>query len=243
MNIIITGTSHVNGLGHLLAEKLAGDGHSVLGWTHNANTSKIYDEIDVDLRHNREVEKASEHSFPGEQVDILVNNAGVNRLNYLKHQDWEDWDMTFDVNVRAIALTTKVLLPRLIQTQGTVLNVGSSAAHRPMTASGPYNASKAAADMLTRQLARELGREHGIVVLGVNPNKLKGTEMSKSVDTQVQRIRNWTAEEAREYEHNNLNLNQETDPSTLADFLRYLLTDKQNHRYLGGCILPYGLHS
>ena len=30
------------------------------------------------------------------------------------------------------------------------------------------------------------------------------------------------------------------DPERLADFVRYLLERKENHKYLTGCILPYG---
>ena len=41
-------------------------------------------------------------------VDVFVNNAGILRFSPLLDITVDDWDMTFDVNVRAMLLTTQV---------------------------------------------------------------------------------------------------------------------------------------
>jgi NAD(P)-dependent dehydrogenase (short-subunit alcohol dehydrogenase family) len=110
----------------------------------------------------------------------------------------------------------------------------------PMTTSLAYNASKGAAHIMTLQLARELTKKHGITVFGISPNKLLGTEMSKDIEDQVVKHRGWTPEFAAQYQTNALLAGEETDPAQLAEFISFILSTKSRHKYLTGCILPYG---
>jgi len=135
---------------------------------------------------------------------------------------------------------TQWALPELKKTHGTVLNIVSNASHMPMTTSLAYNASKGAAHIMTLQLARELTKKHGITVFGISPNKLRGTEMSKDIEDQVVKHRGWTPEYAQQYQLNALLAGEETDPAQLAEFVAFLLSTKPRHKYLTGCILPYG---
>lgn len=123
---------------------------------------------------------------------------------------------------------------------GTVLNILSTAAHVPMTASFAYSASKAAELQGTQQLARELMNRHGITVFGISPNKLAGTGMSQEVDRRVCEVRGWTPEFAKEYSDKNILCGEETDPARLAEFIGFLLAHKHRHKYLAGTIIPYG---
>jgi NAD(P)-dependent dehydrogenase (short-subunit alcohol dehydrogenase family) len=93
---------------------------------------------------------------------------------------------------------------------------------------------------MTLQLARELTKKYGITVFGVSPNKLAGTGMSRAIEEQVMRVRGWTAEYARQYQLNALLTGEETPPQSVAEFVAYLLTDKAHHKFLSGCVLPYG---
>jgi NAD(P)-dependent dehydrogenase (short-subunit alcohol dehydrogenase family) len=128
----------------------------------------------------------------------------------------------------------------LIASKGTILNIVSNASHMPMTTSLAYNASKGAAHIMTLQMARELSKAHGITVFGISPNKLRGTEMSKDIEDQVVALRGWTPEYAKQYQLASLLAGEETDPDALAEFVAFLLSSKQRHKYLTGCILPYG---
>jgi NAD(P)-dependent dehydrogenase (short-subunit alcohol dehydrogenase family) len=174
------------------------------------------------------------------QVDCLINCAGINRIAWLESVRDEDWDETIAVNAKALWAVTRHYLPQLAASRGTVLNIVSSASHTPMRASIAYNASKAAAHMITLQMARELYDRHGITAFGISPNKLKGTAMSESIDEQVCATRGWTPEHAREYQLAGLAIGEEIEPSTLAEFIAFLLEDKQRHKHFHGCIIPYG---
>lgn len=176
----------------------------------------------------------------GDQVSCLINCCGVNSIDYLEDFREDEWDRLMDTNAKGIYLGTRNCLPHLTKTKGTVVNITSNASHMPMTSSLAYNASKAAAHMMTQQLARELTKRHGITVFGVAPNKMSGTGMSRYIETAVPRVRGWSEEEAKAYQESTL-LSGETPPEAVAEFITFLLSSKARHQYLSGCILPYGI--
>lgn len=220
---VVTGMS--SGLGMLIAEELKSYNFSLIG-------------PPKDIRNRIEVELWA--SLLGDiNIDVLVNCAGINRINYLPNVEESEWDEVIDTNAKGIYLMTKTLLPLL--RNGTVLNIVSNASHMPMTSSLAYNASKAAALMMTKQLNRELIKTHNITVFSVSPNKLSGTGMSSYIDKRVCELRGWTEEQARNYQLAALPAGEETDPEVLAEFIGFLLSSKRRHKYLAGCDIPYGL--
>jgi NAD(P)-dependent dehydrogenase (short-subunit alcohol dehydrogenase family) len=221
-NILITGTG--KGLGKAMKEELEKQGHSI---------------IDYNLEDGNDV-RTTKDLIMWENIDVLINNAGVNLIDWLENFEEDMWDKVMDTNAKGIYMMTKACLPSLIRRKGTVLNIISNAAHMPMTCSLAYNASKGAAHIMTLQLARELTKKHGITVFGIAPNKLKGTGMSDAIDDQVVKTRGWTKEYAQQYQLNGLLTGEETPPQRLAEFVAFLLQSKEHHKYLTGCILPYG---
>lgn len=217
---LVTGSG--SGLGLAIASRLHAMNYRVIGY---------------DIKDGFDVLCPEAHSYPPE-LDILVNCAGINRIGWLKDVMEQDWDAVMDVNAKGIFKMTQHLAPALRVRRGTVLNIVSNAAHMPMRCSAAYNASKGAALILTKQLARELAPD--ITVFSVSPNKLAGTGMSDDIDRQVQITRGWTAEQARAYQLNGLLTREETPVDVVADFIGYLLQDKQHHKYLAGCDIPYG---
>ena len=173
-------------------------------------------------------------------LDILINCAGVNTTGWLENFADSDWDEVMDINAKGIFKMSQWALPRFVESKGMILNIVSNASHMPMTTSLAYNASKGAAHIMTLQLARELTKRHGITVFGISPNKLRGTEMSRDIERQVVEHRGWTAEYAAEYQRGSLLCGEETDPAELAEFIAYLLAEKKRHKFLSGCIIPYG---
>jgi len=226
-NIIVTGGS--SGLGKEIVEVLRQDGHRVFNYDVSNGDHVCYPNL----------RDAGYYLFG--DVDVLINCAGINKIDYLEDVMEQDWDQVMEINAKGIFKMSQALLPQLIESQGTILNIVSNAAHMPMTSSLAYNASKGAAHIMTLQLARELTKRHGITVFGVAPNKLKGTKMSESIDQQVVRTRGWDLETAQKYQLAGLLAGEETDPKEVAGLIAYLLQSKQRHKYLTGTILPYGL--
>jgi len=177
---------------------------------------------------------------PPNDLDVLINCAGVNRLGWLENFAERDWDDVMDTNVKGIFKMVQWCLPSLTDTKGTIINIVSNASHVPMTCSSAYNASKGAAHILTLQMARELGKRHGITVFGISPNKMAGTEMSRALEPQVEALRGWTPEEARAYQLAALPAGAETPPALIAEFIAFLLSSKERHRFLAGTVIPYG---
>ena len=205
---IITGAS--SGLGKAIAHSLRND-FTVIDWSL---------ETGVDVTDGARIMEAAA-GLPA--VDVLVNCAGVNYIAPFDQLTKQSWDHLMDVNAWAIVNCTQALLPQLAG--GTIVNIISRAAIQPMTYSLLYNASKAAAAMMTRQMAHEL---HNIIVFGISPGWLAGTGMTNKVDARLRVLRNLAPPPAR------------IDPAAIADLLAWLLQSKQRHRHLHGSIIEYG---
>lgn len=107
-------------------------------------------------------------------VSILVNNAGVGGEGLALDLSIEDWDRTFDVNVRGVFFSAQAAA-KLMFANGTaqagqarIVNIASIASHTVLPGLAAYNASKASVAMLTRSLAREWSRR-GIAVNALAP--------------------------------------------------------------------------
>jgi NAD(P)-dependent dehydrogenase (short-subunit alcohol dehydrogenase family) len=189
----------------------------------------------VDVSSWADVHEAAKDVGP---IDVLINCAGVNYIDWFEDLTPNGFEYVMAVNAMGIFNCTHALLSKL--RNGTVCNIISNAAHMPMRASLAYNASKAAAAMMTRQMAHELWPWHYITVFGVSPNRLAGTQMSKDVTKRVAQIRDWTLREAQSKQLVAMPIGEETPPALVAEFIAFLLSSKERHKYLHGCIIPYG---
>ena len=114
-------------------------------------------------------------------LDVVVNNAGViEPIARLADSDPEAWGQAIDINVKGVYHGLRAAIPIMLeQGGGTVVNVSSGAATRPMEGWSHYCASKAAALMLTRNAHLEYGGR-GIRVVGLSPGTV-ATEMQRSI--------------------------------------------------------------
>lgn len=227
---LIAVTGAASGLGKMIADALYNDGFGVMC----IDKKKAYGCIEADV-----TEAESLPECPDNLVAI-VNCAGINGNEWFEDVTGEHFGRIIGVNAGGIVVMGQWALGALKENQGTILNIVSNASHMPMTASLAYNASKAAAHMITLQLARELTKKYGITVFGISPNKLEGTGMSREIEENVLRTRGWSAEYAKQYQLNAMLTGEETDPQQLAEFVAYLLRMKERHKPLSGCVLPYG---
>jgi NAD(P)-dependent dehydrogenase (short-subunit alcohol dehydrogenase family) len=90
----------------------------------------------------------------------LVNNAGINPYYHpLTDTPLSEWDEVWRVNVLGAVAFARAIGSRLADggRGGRIINLGSIAGLTGLPNIGPYNASKAALDAMTRTLAVELG--------------------------------------------------------------------------------------
>ncbi len=108
------------------------------------------------------------------RLDILVGNAGVlGPLSPLSHVLPKEWDEVFAVNVHANWRLIRALDATLRQSDaGRVVMVSSGAARRVRAYWGPYAASKAAVEAMTRSYAGETERM-AMRVMMANPGPLR----------------------------------------------------------------------
>jgi 3-oxoacyl-[acyl-carrier protein] reductase len=104
------------------------------------------------------------------RVDIMINNAGYTHRNQpMLNVGEAEFDKIFAVNVKAIFLAARHVVPEMKKTGGgVILNTVSTAAIRPRPGLTWYNASKGAAQTMTKSMAAELAPEK-IRVVAVNP--------------------------------------------------------------------------
>jgi NAD(P)-dependent dehydrogenase (short-subunit alcohol dehydrogenase family) len=116
-------------------------------------------------------------------VDILFNCAGTVHQGTILDCSIDDWDFSFDLNVRSMFLLVKAMLPQMIAAGGgVILNMASVlGAHKAAPNRLAYAASKAAVAGFTRALAIDHVKE-GIRVNCVCP----GTVDTPSLGDRIQ---------------------------------------------------------
>ena len=117
------------------------------------------------------------------RVDILVNNAAVEVVKGLGELTVQDYEMVYDLNVRAPILLTQALLPRFSDSNNRIINIGSVGARCGFAQLGLYCSSKAALEGLTRCWAAELGG-NGTTVNQINPGPVQ-TAMLDNIPKEI----------------------------------------------------------
>ena len=106
-------------------------------------------------------------SARGHGLDVLFANAGGGSFTPLDKLTPDDFDKTFDINVRRTVFTVQKALP-VLNPGASIIITGSTSASKGIVAFGVYAASKAALSSFARTWAAELS-ERGIRVNTVIP--------------------------------------------------------------------------
>ncbi len=112
---------------------------------------------------------------------VLINNAGViDPITPIATSDPAAWGHAIDINLKGVYHLTRACLPHMHTAGGgTVINIGSGAAHNPLEGWSAYCASKAGVFMFTRCLhLEESGR--GIRVMSLSPGTV-ATDMQRRI--------------------------------------------------------------
>ena len=133
-----------------------------------------------------------------ERVDVLVNNAGIFPMRSFAQSDDALWQKTFDVNVKAAVMASRVAAPHMRRRGGgSIVNVASLGGLRPWPSYVAYCASKAALVMATECLALALAPE--IRVNAVAPGILDPPGAGEAVRQKIPQARYGTPAEVVEW--------------------------------------------
>ena len=104
------------------------------------------------------------------RLDALINNAGViEPIASIAESDPATWARNVEINLTGAYHAIRAVLPGMIAGGGgTIVNVSSGAAVRPLEGWSAYCAAKAGLHMLTRAVALETAGQ-GIRVFGFQP--------------------------------------------------------------------------
>ncbi len=185
--IIVTGASR--GIGAATALELAQSGASVIlaarseqDIKHNAQQIRNHggqaEAVTCDVSKYKDVEALISHceSTFG-RLDGLVNNAGViEPIGHIATSDPNAWNHATTINFNGVYHGIRAALPIMMaQQHGTIITVGSGAAHSALEGWSHYCASKAAAHMLTLCAHKEAA-SFGVDVVSLSPGTV-ATEM------------------------------------------------------------------
>jgi 3-oxoacyl-[acyl-carrier protein] reductase len=178
--IIVTGASR--GIGAAAAAALAREGATVMLTARDGNRSAEVaraiteaggraDATACDVSDFAAVEKlVAQMEARFGHVDALINNAGViEPIATVAESDPAVWARNIEINLIGAYNPIRALLPRMIKAGGgTIVNVSSGAAIRPLDGWSAYCSSKAGLAMLTRAIMLE-NTANGIRVFGFQP--------------------------------------------------------------------------
>lgn len=118
------------------------------------------------------------------KIDILINNAGISSSTPLDNYTYEEFSKIMDLNVNAMFLCTKLVVPYMKENGGgVILNTSSMVSIYGQSAGVGYPTSKFAVNGMTKSLARELGK-YKIRVNAVAPGVIN-TDMVSSLPKEV----------------------------------------------------------
>jgi NAD(P)-dependent dehydrogenase (short-subunit alcohol dehydrogenase family) len=107
----------------------------------------------------------------------LVNNAGIAINAPVETLPMDEWRRQFEVNLFGHIAMTQALLPALLNSSGTVVNISSVGGKFALPTYGAYAGSKFALEAVSDALRREVS-DVGIKVVVVEPGAVK-TEMAE----------------------------------------------------------------
>jgi NAD(P)-dependent dehydrogenase (short-subunit alcohol dehydrogenase family) len=99
------------------------------------------------------------------RVDILVNNAAISDPGSIFDVTEENWDAVMNVNLKGMMMMTQALMPH-IGRGGSIINISSRSALRPLMGHLAYATSKGAINTLTSAIAMQ------VASLGVRVNSV-----------------------------------------------------------------------
>jgi 2-keto-3-deoxy-L-fuconate dehydrogenase len=153
-------------------------------------------------------------------LDILVNNAGIGLVGDLASTSEEDFDRVMRVNVHSVYLVTRAMLPLLLQSHGSIVNIGSVAGQVGVKQRFAYCASKGAVLAMTRQIAVDYAKELRCNCIA------PGTVQSPFVEAYLDKYHAHEKEKVREELRARQPVGRLGTPEDIAGLVRYLCSDE-----------------
>ena len=181
-------TAAAAGIGRACALAFAREGASVIATDINevgiASLTKegIAETARLDVRNTADVNAFAKRVG---KIDILLNAAGFVHHGTIMDCSDEDWDFSFDLNVKSMHRTIRAFLPGMLERRrGSIINMSSAVSSiRGVPDRYVYGATKAAVIGLTKAVAADFIKQ-GIRCNAICP----GTIESPSLDERMREV-------------------------------------------------------
>ncbi|TIO74092.1 SDR family NAD(P)-dependent oxidoreductase [Mesorhizobium sp.] len=234
---VVTGAA--GGIGQAISRQFVASGYRVIAADANqASLTRLEAELNRngqtvwgkagDLRNKVYCEELIDYSVQATgRLDVLVNNAGIiTRGNILETTD-EDWERTFDINLRSIFYTCRKAIGHMKgRGGGAIVNIASCWGLYPGPGHAAYCTSKAA----VAAFSKCLGRDHagdGIRVNAMCPNEVN-TPMLRPGFAR----RGFDPDSAVAELNKSVPLGRIAEPEDISDVVFFLCSDAA--RYIAG---------
>ncbi|OBA59537.1 dehydrogenase [Mycobacterium sp. 1100029.7] len=168
----------------LNAEGLAGLEPHLLDITVESDVAAIADRVTRDPQHR--------------PLRALINNAGIAINAPVESLPLEQWRRQFEVNLFGHIAMTQALLPALLLSSGTVVNISSVGGKVVLPTYGAYAGSKFALEAVSDALRREVS-DLGIKVVVVEPGAVKTEMAERGIATAEELLARMTAPQLARY--------------------------------------------
>lgn len=194
-------TAAGQGIGRAIAESFAGEGASVIAT--DVDESKLdgitsTKRLKLDVRSTAAVDAlAKQVAAEFGALDVLVNCAGYVHHGSVLDCSEQDWDFSFDLNVKSMHRTIRAFLPAMLEKNaGSIVNISSAVSSiRGVPDRYAYGATKAAVIGLTKAVAADFIRR------GIRANAIcPGTIESPSLEGRIRERSQTTGKSVAEVE-------------------------------------------
>ena len=181
-------TAAGQGIGRAIAEAFAAEGATVIATDIDAGKLKDIEHVKklaLDVRSTAAVEElAGAVTREFGPVDILVNCAGFVHHGTVLDCSEQDWDFSFDLNVKSMHRMIRAFLPGMLaQERGSIVNISSAASSiTGLPNRYAYGATKAAVIGLTKAVAADFIRQ-GIRCNAICPGTIESPSLEGRIET------------------------------------------------------------
>ena len=186
-------TAAGQGIGRAIAEAYLAEGAKVIAT--DLDIAKLKDlkkakTFALDVRSTEKVETLARKVIKEFGVpDVLTNCAGFVHQGSLLECSEEDWDFSFDLNVKSMHRTLRAFVPAMLKNGGgSIVNIASVASSlRGVPNRYAYGATKAAVIGLTKAMAADFVRQ-GLRVNAICPGTIQSPSLNDRIATNAKKF-------------------------------------------------------